>query len=128
MNQCILTGNLGNDPEIHFAQDGTQIAVFSMAFRSFGDKTNWIKVSCNNKLAQVVETYLHKGAKVAVSGLIDQTKWETDGTTRTSFRVLANQIEFLKTDGRGMENEGGNETKHAAQGAGDTESGNEVAF
>jgi len=108
MNQVILTGNLGNDPETKYTQEGNPIAIFSMAFRSYGDKANWIRVSANNRLAEVVETYLHKGAKVAVQGILDQTKWEAeDGTTKTAYRLLANQIEFIKTDGRGFEGDGG---------------------
>ncbi len=92
MNQCIITGNLGNDSETKYTQESNPIAIFSMSFISYGDNTNWIRVSANNRLAEVVETYLHKGAKVAVQGLPDQTKWEAedgyhkDGLLRSGFR------------------------------------------
>lgn len=120
MNQCIITGNLGGDPEIRFSQDGNPIAIFSMAFKSYGDKTNWIRVSANNRLAEVVETYLHKGAKVAVSGLLDQTKWEADdGTTKTAYRLLANQIEFIKTYGRGFDGDDGDDEDEQSGEGGD---------
>ena len=106
MNYCILSGNLGADPESIFTQEGTQIASFNIAFRSSKDKTSWVKVTCFNRLAEVVEQYLHKGAKVAVCGMLDQDKWEKDGQTRTMHKVIANNIEFIKTDGRGFENGG----------------------
>ena len=48
MNYCILSGNLGADPESIFTQEGTQIASFNIAFRSSKDKTSWVKVTCFN--------------------------------------------------------------------------------
>ena len=104
-NICVLTGNLGGDPEIFYTNDGDPVASFSLAFRSRKDKTGWIKVSAFKRLAEVCEKYLHKGAKVTVSGSLSQEKWETnDGETRTAFKLLANGVEFIKTDGRGFEN------------------------
>ncbi len=106
MNTCIITGNLGDDPEIVFNDNENQIATFSMAFKSGKDKTSWIKVNCYNRLAEVAARYLHKGAKIAVSGALDQNKWETeDGESRSNHRLLANNIEFIKTDGRGFDGE-----------------------
>jgi single-strand DNA-binding protein len=103
MNQCILTGNLGGDPEIRYSAEGNPIATFNLAFTSNKDKTNWLKVVCFNKLAEIVETYLHKGARIALVGTLDQNKWEgNDGIVRTNFQLIAANIEFLKTDGRGF--------------------------
>ena len=106
MNTCIITGNLGDDPEIVFNDNENQIATFSMAFKSGKDKTSWIKVNCYNKMAEVAARYLHKGAKIAVSAALDQNKWETeDGDSRSNHRLLANNIELIKTDGRGFDGE-----------------------
>lgn len=108
MNQCILTGNLGTDPDVRYSNEGTPVASFSLAFRSMKDKTSWVKVVCFNKMAEVAEKYLHKGAKVLVSGVLDQNKWETeDGQQRSAIQVIANNIEFIRTDGRGFEHESG---------------------
>ena len=49
MNLCILTGNLGNDPEIFYSSDGDPIASFNLAFKSGKDKTSWIKVTAFKK-------------------------------------------------------------------------------
>ena len=107
MNTCIISGNLGADPESIYTAEGTHIATFNIAFRSSKDKTAWVKVTCFNRLAEVAEKYLHKGAKVAVIGMLDQDKWEKDGQTRTAHKLLANSIEFIKTDGRGFDNPDG---------------------
>ena len=104
INNCILTGNLGADPEIFYSSEGESIATFNLAFQSSKKKTGWIKVTCFRKLAEVAEKYLHKGARIGIVGTLDQQKWETDeGVTRTSFQLIANSLEFIKTDGRGFE-------------------------
>ena len=45
LNQTILTGNLGADPEIFFDGNGDPIASFNLEFRSSKKKTGWIKVN-----------------------------------------------------------------------------------
>ena len=104
MNVCAFTGNLGEDPESIFTDDGTQIVNFSLAIRSTKNKTVWIKVVCFNKTAELAEKHLHKGARVGVSAMLDQDKWETpDGHKRSVHKLIANRLEFIKTDGRGFE-------------------------
>ena len=106
MNSVSLIGNLGEDPKSFFTDDGTQIVNFSLAFMSTKkDKTNWIKVVCFQKQAELAEKYLHKGARIGISAKLDQNKWVDDNNqTRSMMRLIANQITFVKTDGRGFEN------------------------
>jgi single-strand DNA-binding protein len=104
INTSFLTGNLGADPEVFYSSEGNPVATFNIAFRSGKDKTSWIKVVAFKKLAEIVEKYLHKGARIGIVGTLDQQKWETDeGAQRSSFQLIANSIEFIKTDGRGFE-------------------------
>lgn len=104
MNICVISGNLGADPEIRYSQDGMAVATFSLAFRINGDKNGWVKVACFKKTAELAEKYLHRGAKVAVTGMLDQDKWTTEsGENRSSIKLIANGIEFIKTDGRGFD-------------------------
>jgi single-strand DNA-binding protein len=103
INQCVLTGNLGSDPEIFYSSEGNPVTSFNIAFHSSKKKTCWIKVVAFQKLADICGQYLHKGAKIAVIGTLDQNKWETDdGQNRSTFQLIANNIEFIKTDGRGF--------------------------
>ena len=115
LNQCILTGNLGADPEVFYSSEGNPVASFSLAFRSGKQKTGWIKVTCFKHLAEITEKYLHKGARIAIIGTLDQEKWEKDGQTRTSYKLIANTLEFIKTDGRGFQE-------------GETQEGEDVPF
>jgi single-strand DNA-binding protein len=105
LNQVVLTGNLGKDPDTFFTGEGNAIAKFSMAFKSSKDKTGWINIVCFNRLAEVAGKCLHKGARIAIIGTLQQSRWETEeGVQKTSFELIANSLEFIKTDGRGFSN------------------------
>ena len=112
LNHCVLAGNLGADPELFFSSDGVPVASFNLAFKSRRE-TCWVRVVCFNRLAETAEKHLHKGARIAVTGSLDQQRWEAEGgSIRSSFQIVAGSIEFIKTDGRGFENHenGGHET------------------
>jgi single-strand DNA-binding protein len=103
LNSVVLAGNLGNDPEIHFNSEGEPIASFNLAFRASKQKTGWIRVTAFSKLAEITEKHLHKGCKIALSGVLEYSTWETnEGVKRSAIQMIANNIEFIKTDGRGF--------------------------
>src|SRR5208283_6060752 len=104
LNQVVLVGNLGADPEVFFDADGKSIASFSLAFHVAKAKTAWIKVICFSRMAEISEKFLHKGARIAVVGSLDYQKWEAhDGTLRSTFQIIGNCIEFIKSDGQEFE-------------------------
>lgn len=104
LNQSILSGNLGADPEVFYSSEGKPVASFNIAFRSSKKKTGWIKVVAFNRLAEISEKYLHKGARIGIIGTLDQQKWENEeGVMKSSFQLIANSLEFIKTDGRGFD-------------------------
>ena len=106
LNSVVLAGNLGGDPEIHFNSEGEPIASFNLAFRASKQKTGWIRVTAFSKLAEITEKHLHKGAKIAVLGILDHSTWETnEGVKRSAIQMIANTIEFIKVkDFSGGEN------------------------
>src|SRR5262249_30977626 len=85
LNKVILIGNLGRDPEIRRFQNGGRVASFSIATsESWKDKetgekierTEWHRISVlNDKLVEVIERYLKKGAKVYIEGQLETRKW-----------------------------------------------------
>jgi single-strand DNA-binding protein len=108
LNVCILVGNLGEDPNLHYSSSGEPVCNFNMAFQASKKKTGWIRVVCFSRLSEICETYLHRGARVAVTGLLDMQTWQgEDGNKRTSFQLIASNIEFVKTDKRGVEEDQG---------------------
>jgi single-strand DNA-binding protein len=105
LNTCVLTGNLGADPEVFYNSEGQPVANFNLAFRAGKKRTGWIRVTTFNKTASIVEQHLKKGDRIGVSGSLDHHQWETnEGAKRSTIQMIGNTIEFIKVKGF----EGGN--------------------
>ena len=128
VNKVILVGNLGRDPEIRSTQDGTRVANLSVATsESWRDKasgerkerTEWHRVVIfNDKLVEIVEKYLKKGAKVYLEGALQTRKWtDNSGQERYSTEVVLQRYrgELTTLDGRGGGSEGGYADEAPAQ-------------
>ncbi len=99
INKVIVLGNLGRDPEVRTAQDGSKIVSFSVATtESWKDKnsgerkdhTEWHRVVVfNPNLADICEKYLHKGSKVYLEGQLQTRKWQDkDGIEKYTTEVI----------------------------------------
>jgi len=86
VNKVILVGNLGKDPESRSFQNGGKVVSFTIATsetwndRASGErkeKTEWHNVVIRNeKLGEIAERYLKKGAKVYIEGSIQNRKYQ----------------------------------------------------
>lgn len=109
VNKVILIGNLGRDPETRYTQSQQPIANFSLATsESWTDRatnerrerTEWHRVVCFRRLAEICGEYLRKGSKVYIEGSLQTRSWEgQDGQTRYTTEVVAREMQML--DGRG---------------------------
>ena len=128
VNKVILVGNLGRDPEIRSTQDGTRVANLSVATsESWRDKasgerkerTEWHRVVIfNDKLVEIVEKYLKKGAKVYLEGALQTRKWtDNSGQERYSTEVVLQRYrgELTMLDGRSGGGDGGGYADEPAQ-------------
>lgn len=71
MKRLTITGNLGRDPEMRVDPNGRQFATFSVGVSVGGrsnPKTDWVEITCNDKLAEIITKYGKKGRKVLVDG------------------------------------------------------------
>jgi len=85
VNKVILVGNLGKDPEVRNTQDGGKIVNLTLATsetwndRASGERkerTEWHRVVIfNDRVADVAERFLKKGAKIYVEGALQTRKW-----------------------------------------------------
>jgi single-strand DNA-binding protein len=120
VNKVILVGNLGRDPEIRSTQDGLRIAQLSLATsESWRDKnsgerrekTEWHRVVIfNERIVDVAEKYLRKGAKVYVEGALQTRKWtDQSGQEKYTTEVVLQRFrgELTMLDGRGGGEAGG---------------------
>src|SRR5258708_7509119 len=89
VNKVILVGNLGRDPEVRNTQDGGKIVNLALATsETWNDKasgerkerTEWHRVVIfNDRVADVAERFLKKGAKIYVEGALQTRKWTDQG-------------------------------------------------
>ena len=120
VNKVILVGNLGKDPEVRNAQNGTKIVNFTVATsetwndKASGEKkerTEWHRVVVfNERIADVAERYLKKGAKVYVEGSLQTRKWtDQSGQEKYTTEVVIDRFrgEMTMLSGRGDEGGGG---------------------
>ena len=114
VNKVILVGNLGRDPEIRSTQDGLRIAQLSVATsenwrdKATGErreKTEWHRVVIfNERIVDVAEKYLRKGAKVYVEGALQTRKWtDQSGQEKYTTEVVLQRFrgELTMLDGAG---------------------------
>jgi single-strand DNA-binding protein len=136
VNKVILVGNLGRDPEIRSTQDGMRIANLAIATsETWRDKmsgerkerTEWHRVVIfNERLAEIAEKYLRKGAKIYVEGALQTRKWtDNSGQERYTTEVVLQRFrgELTMLDGArgagGPPIEGGLDEGYAGGGFGD---------
>src|SRR5579863_1209778 len=118
VNKVILVGNMGKDPEVRTTQDGTKIVNLTLATsetwndRASGErkeKTEWHRIVIfNDRIADVAERFLKKGAKIYVEGSLQSRKWtDQTGQERYTTEVVIGrfngQMTMLDTRGAGGE-------------------------
>jgi len=103
MNKVYLIGNLTRDPEMRSTSTGIPVCNFSIAVnRRFRNaqtgqqETDFFNIVAWRQLAELCGRYLAKGRKVAVVGSIQTRTYEAqDGSKRTAFDIVADEVEFL---------------------------------
>ena len=105
LNSVAISGNIGSEPELRATNSGTQILSFSVAVNErvknqqtgeWTDRANWVTCVIFGTRAEKLANYLHKGDKVAVSGRLRYSSWETqDGQKRSKLEVVVDEVEFF---------------------------------
>ena len=99
-NTITVTGNLTRDPELRFTQGGRAVANFRIASsrrfqmnNEWQETTSFFDVVAWAELGENAAASLSKGARVIVTGRIDQRDFETrEGEKRTVFEITADEI------------------------------------
>lgn len=112
LNEIILIGRLGNEPEVSETKNGTKMVTISLPlFHSYtteGRKTEWVQCRAFGKLGNIVEM-AKKGVLVTVKGELHNPTWEDeDGSKKSRTYVVIDSFRFLekkKSDGNVEEGE-----------------------
>jgi single-strand DNA-binding protein len=103
MNQIIIEGNLGSDPEIKMYKEEV-LASFSLAHTprkkvngQYEDgETMWFRVTFWNSKSDAVIENLRKGDRIVVIGKLNQSTYQgKDGDTKTSLEISGTDF-YLK--------------------------------
>jgi single-strand DNA-binding protein len=108
LNQILLIGRAGNDPEMRYTPSGTPVTSFSLAVNNsrrdsngeWTEETEWFRVTAWERIAESVNQYLAKGRRVFVDGRLSTRQYtSSSGEARTSLEVRAYKVMFLDSPG-----------------------------
>ena len=104
VNEVILVGHVGNDPEIRATASGSRVAKLSLATNRFQgkdkeEKTDWHRLTVLGKLVDVVEQYVRKGDKLYVRGRIEYSTTESNGPKYWTDVVVNDLVMLGSKDG-----------------------------
>ena len=99
-NTVMVVGNATRDPELRFTPSGTPVCTFGLAWNRRYERngeqveeTSFFDITCWSSLAENVAESITKGARVIVSGRLDQRSWETpEGDKRNKVEIVADEV------------------------------------
>ena len=126
VNKVILIGNVGVEPEVRYYDSGQAVATLRLATTERGytmqngtqvpDRTEWHNVVVWNRLAQVVEKYVHKGDKLYIEGKIRSRSYDDqNGVKRYVVEIYADNMEMLTSRSTTPPQSGGDQGKQPVQ-------------
>lgn len=104
LNSVQLIGNLTRDPELRYTPQGTAVCTFGLATnRGWTDQvgqkqeaTEFHRIVCWQKLAELCSQLLFKGRKVFVSGRLQTRKWTgSDNQERQTTEIVIDNMIIL---------------------------------
>lgn len=126
-NTVCLVGNVTRDPELRFTPSGQATATFGLAVNrrwqnkqtnEWEEATSFFDIVCWREMAEHASESLGRGARVIVTGRLEQRSWETqDGDKRSKVEVIADEVgpslrwataEVRKSERRGPSENTGN--------------------
>jgi single-strand DNA-binding protein len=110
MNKVMLIGNVGQEPEVRYVDQGVAVARVRLATTERGytlqngtqvpEHTDWHNIILWRRLAEVVEKYVHKGDKLYIEGRIRYTSYDDkQGQKRYVTEIWADNMEMLTPKG-----------------------------
>lgn len=110
INKVILIGNVGQDPRVKYFDTGSAVATFPLATsdRAYTlangtqvpERTEWHNIVASNRLAEIVDKYVHKGDKLYLEGKIRTRSYsDQTGAMRYVTEIYVDNMEMLTSRG-----------------------------
>jgi single-strand DNA-binding protein len=101
-NSITISGNITREPEMRYTPSGISKVTFGVAVnrswrnqqtQEWEEQTSFFNVVAWRQLAENASASLAKGARVVVSGRLEQRSWETEaGEKRSIVEIVADDI------------------------------------
>lgn len=106
MNQTIIAGHLGADPEVRFTSSGQKVTTMRVGARARKEETIWWRVTVWGEQFDKMISYFKKGSSIMVFGELNKPEIFTDkeGRPQISMSITANNLLFSpfgKSDSQG---------------------------
>ena len=105
MQEILIIGYLGREPELKYSPQGAVVSQFSVASTErwkdrngeSQERTEWFAIKAFGRRAEIAGEYLHKGSRVYLEGRKRTESWEDKRTGGKNYRdlVYLDRIEFL---------------------------------
>lgn len=92
MNNVTLIGRVTEDIELRTTTNGKSVANFTLAVRRNKEETDFIDCKAWKGTADYLSTYIHKGNRIAVTGRLEQERWEKDSKKYSKLLVVVNEV------------------------------------
>jgi single-strand DNA-binding protein len=101
--KVIIQGRLGQDPEMKYTASGSAVANISVATsekwndKQSGEKvekTEWHRVVFFGRQAELIAEFFSKGSMILLDGKLQTDKWERDGQTHYTTKVIGRELVF----------------------------------
>ncbi len=101
-NTVTIVGNVTRDPELRYTPSGAALASFGVAVNrrwrdqqtnDWKESVSFLDVVCWREMADNVCETLSKGARVVVTGRLEQRSWEdSDGNKKSKVEIVADDV------------------------------------
>ena len=109
VNKVILIGRLGQDPDVRSTPSGQPVTEFSLATnRKYSDRdgnrqeeTEWHRIKCWGRQAEIAGQYLTKGKLIFVEGRLQTRSWDDKktGEKRYKTEIVCQNFQMLGARG-----------------------------
>lgn len=104
INEVLILGRLGQDPELKYTTSGAPVATISIATNEswkdkeseeWQEKTEWHQVILWGRLAEIADEYMGKGDKALIRGRLQTRKYDKDGVEHWITEIVARELFML---------------------------------
>ncbi len=111
MNTINIIGTLSADVRLRYPTD-MAVGNFSIAYNKKFSKngkivehTSFFDVVCFGKIAETINQYFKKGSRIAITGELEQQRWQTENGNRSKVVIRLEKFDFIDKKTTSSENQ-----------------------